>query len=193
MNTTAAAGHLHRHTVAYRLDRLHELSGLDPRRPEDRERLGLALKAHRVAVAAPSADPSHGRAVARRAPPPSGPDGVEPVARARRPRRRAGGPVALPVSSCTASGKETLNVEPSPGRLSTSTRPSWASTRSRTSARPTPEPSATRSRASGARQKRSNTRARHRGIDADARVGDLEHRVLAADLERDVTRPPGSV
>jgi DNA-binding PucR family transcriptional regulator len=52
MNTTAAAGHLHRHTVAYRLDRLHELSGLDPRRPEDRERLGLALKAHRVAVAA---------------------------------------------------------------------------------------------------------------------------------------------
>jgi hypothetical protein len=52
MNATAAAGHLHRHTVAYRLERLHELTGLDPRRPEDRERLGLALKAHRVALAA---------------------------------------------------------------------------------------------------------------------------------------------
>ena len=52
MNATAAAGHLHRHTVAYRLERLHELTGLDPRRPEDRERLGLAMKAHRVALAA---------------------------------------------------------------------------------------------------------------------------------------------
>jgi sugar diacid utilization regulator len=45
---TAAAIFVHRHTVAYRLDRVKELSGLDPLRSEDRERLGLGLKAGRV-------------------------------------------------------------------------------------------------------------------------------------------------
>ena len=51
---TAAAIFVHRHTVAYRLDRVKELSGLDPLRSEDRERLGLGLKAGRVI--APSRD-----------------------------------------------------------------------------------------------------------------------------------------
>jgi sugar diacid utilization regulator len=48
MNATAQAIHAHRHTVAYRLDRVKELSGLDPLRSEDRERLGLGLKAYRI-------------------------------------------------------------------------------------------------------------------------------------------------
>ena len=48
MNATAAAIYAHRHTVAYRLDRVKELSGLDPTQSEDRERLGLGLKAYRI-------------------------------------------------------------------------------------------------------------------------------------------------
>ena len=48
MNSTAAAIPAHRHTVAYRLERVHELTGLDPTRSEDRERLGLGLKAHEL-------------------------------------------------------------------------------------------------------------------------------------------------
>jgi len=48
MNATAAAIYAHRHTVAYRLDRVKELSGLDPMQSEDRERLGLGLKAYRI-------------------------------------------------------------------------------------------------------------------------------------------------
>ena len=48
MNATAAMIYAHRHTVAYRLDRVRELTGLDPVRPEDRERLGLGLKAYRI-------------------------------------------------------------------------------------------------------------------------------------------------
>src|SRR4051812_2847741 len=36
------------HTVNYRLERMKELSGLDPTRPEDRERLALGLKAYRI-------------------------------------------------------------------------------------------------------------------------------------------------
>ncbi|MGI8622232.1 MAG: PucR family transcriptional regulator, partial [Solirubrobacteraceae bacterium] len=48
MNATAAAIHAHRHTVAYRLERVKELSGLDPFTSEDRERLGLGLKAYRI-------------------------------------------------------------------------------------------------------------------------------------------------
>jgi len=48
MNATAAAIYAHRHTVAYRLDRVRELTGLDPMQSEDRERLGLGLKAHRI-------------------------------------------------------------------------------------------------------------------------------------------------
>jgi sugar diacid utilization regulator len=48
MNATAAAIYAHRHTVAYRLERISELTGLDPLRTEDRERLGLGLKAYRI-------------------------------------------------------------------------------------------------------------------------------------------------
>jgi sugar diacid utilization regulator len=48
MNSTAAAIYAHRHTVAYRLERVKELTGLDPMLSEDRERLGLGLKAYRI-------------------------------------------------------------------------------------------------------------------------------------------------
>ncbi len=48
MNATAATIYAHRHTVAYRLDRVRELTGLDPMQSEDRERLGLGLKAYRI-------------------------------------------------------------------------------------------------------------------------------------------------
>jgi sugar diacid utilization regulator len=48
MNATARAIYAHRHTVAYRLDRIRELSGLDPGVSEDRERLGLGAKAYRI-------------------------------------------------------------------------------------------------------------------------------------------------
>jgi DNA-binding PucR family transcriptional regulator len=48
MNATAATIFAHRHTVAYRLDRVRELTGLDPMQSEDRERLGLGLKAYRI-------------------------------------------------------------------------------------------------------------------------------------------------
>jgi hypothetical protein len=51
MNATAKAIHAHRHTVAYRLDRVKELTGLDPSATEDREQLGLGLKAMRVSGA----------------------------------------------------------------------------------------------------------------------------------------------
>jgi sugar diacid utilization regulator len=48
MNATASAIYAHRHTVAYRLERVKELTGLDPMLSEDRERLGLGLKAYRI-------------------------------------------------------------------------------------------------------------------------------------------------
>jgi DNA-binding PucR family transcriptional regulator len=48
MNATAQAIHAYRHTVGYRLERVKELTGLDPLRSEDRERLGLGLKAYRI-------------------------------------------------------------------------------------------------------------------------------------------------
>jgi hypothetical protein len=48
MNATARAIYAHRHTVAYRLERVRELTGLDPGATEDRERLGLGLKALRI-------------------------------------------------------------------------------------------------------------------------------------------------
>ena len=48
MNATASAIYAHRHTVAYRLDRIRDLTGFDPMRTEDRERLGLGLKAYRI-------------------------------------------------------------------------------------------------------------------------------------------------
>ena len=51
MNATAAAIYAHRHTVSYRLERVRELTGLDPTSSEDRERLGLGLKAYRIIAA----------------------------------------------------------------------------------------------------------------------------------------------
>jgi DNA-binding PucR family transcriptional regulator len=48
MNATARAIYAHRHTVAYRLERIQQLTGLDPTSSEDRERLSLGLKAHRI-------------------------------------------------------------------------------------------------------------------------------------------------
>lgn len=48
MNATARAIYAHRHTVAYRLERVKELTGLDAGATEDRERLGLGLKALRI-------------------------------------------------------------------------------------------------------------------------------------------------
>ena len=39
---------LHRHTVGYRLARVHEVSGLSPHESDGRERLGLGLKAHQM-------------------------------------------------------------------------------------------------------------------------------------------------
>ncbi len=48
MNATARAIYAHRHTVAYRLQRIKELTGLDPMISESRERLSLGLKAYRI-------------------------------------------------------------------------------------------------------------------------------------------------
>jgi len=48
MNAAAAAIPSHRHTVAYRLERLRALTGLHPGSLEDRERLGLGIKAQLV-------------------------------------------------------------------------------------------------------------------------------------------------
>lgn len=51
-NMNGAAGRLdtHRHTVANRLRRIRQLTGLDPQRGYDRELLGLALRTHLVIV-----------------------------------------------------------------------------------------------------------------------------------------------
>jgi sugar diacid utilization regulator len=48
MNATARAVFAHRHTVAHRLSRIRELTGLDAALGDDRERLGLGLKAYRI-------------------------------------------------------------------------------------------------------------------------------------------------
>ena len=48
VDATASAIYAHRHTVAYRLERVRDLTGLDPMQSEDRERLGLGLKAYRI-------------------------------------------------------------------------------------------------------------------------------------------------
>lgn len=48
MNATAAAVYAHRHTIAYRLERIRELTDLDPARHEHRERLGLGVWIHRL-------------------------------------------------------------------------------------------------------------------------------------------------
>jgi DNA-binding PucR family transcriptional regulator len=45
---TATAMALHRHTVGYRLARIHEVCGLSPYESEGRERLSLGLKARRL-------------------------------------------------------------------------------------------------------------------------------------------------
>jgi PucR C-terminal helix-turn-helix domain len=45
---TAEAMNLHRHTVGYRLSRVHEVSGLSPYESDGRERLSLGLKAHQI-------------------------------------------------------------------------------------------------------------------------------------------------
>ena len=54
MNATAAAIFAHRHTIAYRLERIRELTQLDPMLSEDRERLGLSLKVHRLIAPRPA-------------------------------------------------------------------------------------------------------------------------------------------
>lgn len=56
MNATAVAVYAHRHTIAYRLERIRELSGLDPARSDDRERLGLGAKAYRILAPSESPD-----------------------------------------------------------------------------------------------------------------------------------------
>jgi purine catabolism regulator len=48
MNVAARAIYAHRHTVSNRLNRIEELTGLDPSRSYDRELLSLALKIHNV-------------------------------------------------------------------------------------------------------------------------------------------------
>lgn len=48
MNVTADTIFAHRHTVAHRLERIQELTGLNASIHEDRERLGLGLKIHRL-------------------------------------------------------------------------------------------------------------------------------------------------
>jgi hypothetical protein len=45
---TAEALSFHRHTVGYRLARVHEVSGLSPYESDGRERLSLGLKAHHI-------------------------------------------------------------------------------------------------------------------------------------------------
>ena len=48
---TAEAMSLHRHTVGYRLSRVHEVSGLSPYESDGRERLSLGLKADHILAA----------------------------------------------------------------------------------------------------------------------------------------------
>ena len=76
MNATASAIYAHRHTVAARLERLGALTRLDPMRHEDRERLGVGLKASAVldSVARRHFPLNWYRMVeCRRPPPPPGP------------------------------------------------------------------------------------------------------------------------
>jgi DNA-binding PucR family transcriptional regulator len=48
---TAEAMQLHRHTVGYRLARVHEVSGLSPHESDGRERLSLGMKAAHIVAA----------------------------------------------------------------------------------------------------------------------------------------------
>jgi hypothetical protein len=68
---TADAMTLHRHTVGYRLSRVHEVSGLSPYESDGRERLSLGLKAHQILEAdARAAPPGRaGAAASARTPP----------------------------------------------------------------------------------------------------------------------------
>ena len=80
MNATAQAIHAHRHTVGYRLERVRELTGLDPFTSEDRERLGLG----------PEGVPHHRAQAAALRPSQSSPvDGGERFAQGASPRRTA--------------------------------------------------------------------------------------------------------
>jgi purine catabolism regulator len=47
----ASAMQLHRHTVGYRLSRIHEVSGLSPYESDGRERLSLGMKAAQILAA----------------------------------------------------------------------------------------------------------------------------------------------
>lgn len=58
VSVTAARLYAHRHTIRYRLDRVRELTGLDPATTIDRERLVLGLRARRVLGAAGRLDPA---------------------------------------------------------------------------------------------------------------------------------------
>lgn len=58
VSVTAARLYAHRHTIRYRLDRVRELTGLDPATTVDRERLVLGLRARRVLAAAGRLDPA---------------------------------------------------------------------------------------------------------------------------------------
>lgn len=58
VSVTAARLYAHRHTIRYRLDRVRELTGLDPATTADRERLVLGLRARRVLAAAGRLDPA---------------------------------------------------------------------------------------------------------------------------------------
>ena len=60
MNATAAAIFAHRHTVAARLERLGALTRLDPTRHDDRERLGVGLKARALLRAASDVERTRG-------------------------------------------------------------------------------------------------------------------------------------
>jgi hypothetical protein len=53
---TAEAMRLHRHTVGYRLSRVHEVSGLSPYESDGRERLSLGLKAQQILLASQRLD-----------------------------------------------------------------------------------------------------------------------------------------
>jgi hypothetical protein len=72
---TAEAMQLHRHTVGYRLARIHEVCGLSPYESDGRERLSLGLKAKRLLVA-------QARRSAK----------LQRGARATKPAERGGGP-----------------------------------------------------------------------------------------------------
>ena len=68
---TAEAMSLHRHTVGYRLARVHEVSGLSPYESDGRERLSLGLKAHQILAAAGRLESPVRRVSEAAAPPPA--------------------------------------------------------------------------------------------------------------------------